>query len=147
MLALARFELQPLDVVDIGVSREQAPDVAARAAIGVIIDADPERVALGAGKLPFEAHALAGKRSLDVGVVELIELAALDLDDLAAADLAGRLACPLEKRAIDEAVTLVRVDITDRHAERIQLALRQRQQCLPLAPFAMRLQRRMVEAG
>ncbi len=92
MLALAGLELEALDVVDIGVRGQHAADVAARPAIGVIIDADPESVALDRGKLALEADALAGKRGFEIGVVELVELAAVDLDDFAADDFGLRLA-------------------------------------------------------
>ena len=72
MLALPRLELEPLDAVDVGVGGEEAADVAARSAVGVVVDANPEGVALGAGELALEAHSLAGERGHDVGVVELI---------------------------------------------------------------------------
>ena len=145
MLALARLELQPLDVIDVGVGRKKAANVAARAAIGVVVDADPERVALGARKLALEAHPLAGERGVDVCVVELVELAPFDLDDLAAEHLGGIPACPVEKSPVDEAIVLAGVDIAHRHGERIELALRERQQRL-LAP-THRLYGRMIEAG
>ena len=48
VLALAGLELQPLDGVDVGIGGEQAANVSARTTIGVIVDADPEGVALGA---------------------------------------------------------------------------------------------------
>ena len=92
MLALARLELEALDVVDVGVGREHAADVAARPAIRVVVDADPEGVALDRRELALEAHPLAGERGFEVGVIELVELAAVDLDDLAADDLGLRLA-------------------------------------------------------
>ena len=43
MLALSGFELEPLEVIDVAVGDEIAADVALRAAIGVIVDADPDR--------------------------------------------------------------------------------------------------------
>jgi hypothetical protein len=147
VLALARFELEPLDGVDVGIGGEQAPDVAARSAIRVIVDADPERVALGAGELTLEANPLPRQCCLDVGAVELIQFAALDLDDFSADDLGGGLAGPVEEGAIDEAIALAGVDIGNRHAERIQLALGKGKQCLPLRPFALRLQGRGIEAA
>jgi hypothetical protein len=80
VLALARFELEPLDGVDVGIGGEQAPDVAARSAIRVVVDADPKRVALGAGELTLEANPFPRERCVDVGAVELIQFAALDLE-------------------------------------------------------------------
>ena len=59
-------------------------------------------------------------------MIELVELAAVDFDDLAADNLGLRLARPVEKCAVDEAVTLIDVDVADRQAERVQLALGQR---------------------
>ena len=123
MLALASLELHPLDVVDVGVGREHAADVAARAPIRVVVDADPEGVALDRGKLALEAHPLAVERGFQVGVIELVELAAVDFDDFAADDVGLRFARPVEKRAIDETVTLIDVDVADREAERVQLAM------------------------
>ena len=43
VLALAGLEFQPLQVVDVAVRDEEAADVALRAAIGVVVDADPQR--------------------------------------------------------------------------------------------------------
>ena len=63
----------------------------------------------------------------------------------------SRLPEPVEERPVDEAVALVAVDVGDRQAERVQLALRQRQQRLPLDGFADRLcvgrSRRVSERG
>src|SRR6185503_6390286 len=123
MLALAGFELHPLDVVDVGIGREHTADIAARTAIRVVVDTDPEGVALDRRKLALEAHPLAVERGFQVAVIELVELAAVDFDDLAADDVGLRFARPVEKRAVDEAVTLIDVDVADREAERIQLAL------------------------
>src|SRR6516162_6677184 len=97
MLALAPLQLDALGAVDVGVGREHAADFAARPFVGVVVDPDPEGVALGAGELALEAHPLAGQSGLDVGVIELVELAPLDFDDLAAQDLLLRLTGPVEK--------------------------------------------------
>src|SRR6202165_5123503 len=123
MLALAGLELKALDVVDIGERGQNAADVAARPAIRVIIDADPESVALDRGELAFEADALAGKRGLEIGMIKLVELAAVDFDDFAADDFGLGAAGPVEEGAVDETIALVRVDVADRQAERVQLAL------------------------
>src|ERR1700674_2518053 len=118
MLALAGLELEALDVVDIGESGHHATHIALRRAIRVIIDADPESVALDRGELAFEADALAGKRGFEIGMIKLVELAAVDFDDFGVG-AAG----PVEEGAVDETIALVRVDVADRQAERVQLAL------------------------
>src|SRR5450631_2361219 len=147
MLALTGLELEALDRVDIGIGRQDAANVAALAAIRVVIDADPESVALDRGELPFEADALAGEGCFEIGVIELVELAAVDFDDFATDDFGLVVAAPVEKGTIDETIALVRVDVTDRQAERVQLALRKRQQGIPFHPFARGLLRWVVEAG
>src|ERR1700738_4936705 len=136
MLALAGLELEALDVVDIGESGQQATHIALRAAIRVIIDADPESVSLDRGELAFEADALAGKRGFEISVIKLVELAAVDFDDFAADDFGLGAAGPVEEGAVDETIALVRVDVADRQAERVQLALGKRQQGLPFRSFA-----------
>ena len=123
MLALAGLELEALDVIDIGESGQHATDVAPRSAIRVIIDADPESIALDRRELAFEADPLAGKRGFEISVIELVELAAVDLDDFAADDFGLGAAGPVEEGAIDETIVLVHVDVADRQAERVQLAL------------------------
>jgi len=97
--------------------------------------------------LAFEADALAGQRGFEIGVVELVELAAIDLDDFAADDFGLLAAGPVEEGAIDETIALVRVDVADREAERVQLALRKRKQGLPFHSLARRLQRGGIEPG
>ena len=146
MLALAGLEFEALDVVDVGIRRQDAAHVAARTAVGVVVDADPEGVALDRRQLAFEADALAGQRRLEIGVVELVEFAPVDLDHLAAEDVALGLAGPVEEGAVDEAVALLGVDVADGQAERVQLALRQRQQGFPFHPFAHGLERRVVQS-
>ena len=123
MLALTGLELEALDVIDIGESGQHATDVAPRSAIRVIIDADPESIALDRGELAFEADPLAGKRGFEISVIKLVELAAVDLDDFAADDFGLGAADPVEEGAVDETIVLVRIDVADRQAERIQLAL------------------------
>ncbi len=78
-------------------------------------------------------------------MVELVELAPFDFDDLAAEHLRGIPAGPVEKSPVDEAIVLAGVDVAHRHGERIELALREGQQRL-FAP-AHRLYGRMIEAG
>ena len=43
VLALPGLELEPLQVVDVAVRDEEAADVALRAAVRVVVDADPDR--------------------------------------------------------------------------------------------------------
>ncbi len=127
VLALARLELQPLQMIDVAVRGEEAADVTLLVAIGVIVDAHPQQLAARKRDLPFVAGLLATERGVDVRAVELVALAADDFDDLAAEDLVGALAEPLEQRLVDEPVSLVEIDVGDRRAERVQLALRQRE--------------------
>ena len=63
------------------------------------------------------------QRGVDVRAIELIDLAAFDIEDPAANDFGLRLVRPLEKRAIDKAEALRGIDVAYRHAERIELAL------------------------
>ena len=114
MFALAGFELEPLDVVDIGVRRQHAANFSARPAIGVEVDSYPERVALDRGELAFEVDPLTRKRGFEISVIQLVELATVDFDDLASDDFGVRLAGPLEKRPVDESVVLGSVDVADR---------------------------------
>ena len=116
-------------------------------AVRVVVDADPESVALDRGELALEADALAGQRGFEIGVVELVELAAVDFDDLAADDFGLVAAAPVEEGAIDETIALVRVDVADRQAERVQLALGKRKQGFPFDPLTHRLERRVIEPG
>ncbi len=139
VLALPRLELQPLQVVDVGIRREVAAHEAVCAAVGVVVDADPDRRTAGRGELALEIRALAGDRRLYVGVVELVDVAADDFDDFAAEDVLGALAGPVEERLVDEAVALVAVDVGERQPERVELALRQREQDLAIEDVADRL--------
>ncbi len=128
VLALARLELEALQVVDIAVGREKAADVPLLVAIGIVVDADPDRLAARHGELPFVAGALAAERCLDVRAIELIAFASQHLDDLAAEDFVRALAEPVQQRLVGEAVALVEIDVRERRAERVELALRQREQ-------------------
>ncbi len=92
----------------------------------------------GGDELALVGRALAGERRVDVGAVELVDVAAEDLDDFAAEDLDVALAEPVGERLVDEPVALVAVDVGDRHAERVELALRQREQRLALERVARR---------
>ena len=123
MLALAGLELEMLDIVDIGESGQHATDLASRPAIGVIIDTDPESAALDRGELAFEADALAGKGCFEISAIKLVEVAAVDLDDVTANDFGLDEPGPVEERAIDETIVLISVDVADRQTERVQLTL------------------------
>jgi hypothetical protein len=136
MLALARLELQLLQVVDVAVRDQEAADMALRAAVGVVVDADPQRRAAGRDELALVGRALARQRGIDVRPIELEDVAAEDLDRLAAQHLAVALAEPVEERLVDETVALVAVDVGDRDAKRIELALGEREQRVALDGFA-----------
>ena len=123
MFALARLHLEALDVVDVGIGRENAADIAARSTVGVVVDADPEGVAFDRRELAFEADALTGERRLEIRVIELVEFAPVDLHDLVAEHVALGLAGPVQEGPVDEAIPLLGVDIADGQAERVQLAL------------------------
>src|ERR1700675_932836 len=123
MLALAGLELEALDVVDIGESGQHATHIALRPAIRVIIDTDPESVALDRGELALEADALAGEGCFEISVIKLVDFAAVDLDDFTANDFGLGKPGPVEERAIDETIVPVNVDVADRQTERVQLTL------------------------
>ena len=142
VLALPGLELQPLQVIDVAVRRQKTADVALLVAIGVVVDAHPERLAARERKLPFVAGAFATERRVDVGAVQLIVLAAEHLDDLAAEHLVGPLAEPVEQCLVDEPVTLVAIDVRDRRTEGVQLALGERRQRSALNDLAHRLRYR-----
>ena len=129
VLALAGFELEPLQVIDVAVGGEEAANVALLVAIRVVVDAHPQRLASGHRELPLVADFFATQCGVDVCAIELIAFAAEDLDDFTAEDFVGPLAEPVEQCLVDEAIALVAVDVRDRRAERIELALRQREQC------------------
>ena len=76
VLALAGLELEPLQVIDVAVGDEEAAHRALRRLVGVVVDVDPDRRPAGDDELPLEAGALAVERGVDVGVVELVDLAA-----------------------------------------------------------------------
>ena len=137
MFALAGFELEPLDVVDIGVRRQHAANFSARPAIGVEVDSYPERVALDRGELAFEVDPLSRKRGFEISVIQLVELATFDFDDFAPDHFGLGLAGPLQECPVDESIALERIDVANRQPERVQLALRQREQAIPVYPFAL----------
>ncbi len=128
VLAPARLELQPLQLVDVGVADEEAADIAVRAAVRVIVDVDPDRRPARHRQLPLEPGALAGERRVDVGLVQRKRLPPVDVLDLLADHVDEDLAGPLEERLVDEAVAPVAVHIGQRQADRVQLPLRQRSQ-------------------
>ena len=132
VLALAGLELEPLEVVDVGVGDEKAADVALRRAVRVIVDADPDRRPPRRDQLPLVDRPLAVERGVDVGVVELVDVAAEDFDDLVADNLVLPLAQPVQERLVGEAVALVAIDVGERQAKRVELALRKRGQRIPL---------------
>ncbi len=132
VLALARLELDALDVVDVGVGDEEAADLALRRAVRVVVDADPDRRPARRRELSLEIGPLAVERGVDVRVVERVDLAPDDLDHLVADDFLVLLGDPGQERGVREPVALVAVDVGERQAERVQLALRQRSQALAL---------------
>ncbi len=139
VLALAGFELEPLQVVDVGVGDEEATDVTLRRAVRVVVDADPDRRAPRRDQLPLEIGPLAVERSVDVGVVERVDVAADDLDDLPADDVFVPLGDPGQERVVDELVALIAIDVGKGEPERVQLALRQGRQAVPLERLRDRL--------
>ena len=143
VLALAGLELQALQVVDVAVGDEEPADVTLRAAVGVVVDPDPERRAAGGDELALVRRPLARQRGVDVGAVELEDVPAEDLDDLAAEDVDLALGEPVRERLVDEAVALVAIDVGDRHAKRVQLALRKREQRVALGRLADRVDRQI----
>ena len=128
MLAAAGLELQPLQLVDVGVADEKAAHLAVGAAVRVIVDVDPDGGPAGHVQLPLEPGPLAGQRRLDVGLVQREHFAPDDVLDLLPDDVREDLAGPLEERLVDEAIPPVAVDVGQRQAERVQLALRQRRE-------------------
>ena len=126
VLAPAGLELEALQLIDVRVADEKAAHFAVGAAVRVVVDVNPDGGPAGDGQLPLEAGPLAGQRRLDVGLVQREHLAPDDVLDLLADDVREDLAGPLEERLVDEAVAPVAVDVGQREAERVQLALGQR---------------------
>ncbi len=62
MLASARLELEPLQLVDVGIAHEKAANLAVRAAIRVIIDVNPDGGPALHGELMLETRALTRER-------------------------------------------------------------------------------------
>ena len=65
-------------------------------------------------------------------LIELVDVAAENLDHLAPEHLVRPLAQPIQERPVGKAIALVAVDIGERHAQRVELVLGQRGQRLPL---------------
>ena len=146
MLALAGLELEPLQIVDVAVRRQKSAHRAVGAAIGVIVDANPDRRLPRYRKLPYETCALAGQSSFDVSLVELVDIVAPDVEHGMADDLIFALGDAVEERQVDEPVTLLTIHIGERQAERVQLALRKRRQRLDLRVVQHFLDGRDVDA-
>ena len=132
VLALARLELDVLQVVDVGVGDEEAADVALRRAVRVVVDADPDRRPARRRQLPLEVGPLPVEGGVDVRVVEGVDFAPDDLDHLAADDVVVFLGDPAQEGGVREPVALVAVDVGERQPERVQLALRQSRQAVAL---------------
>ena len=130
VLAPARFELEPLELIDVGIRDEETPDVAVGGAVRIVVDPDPHRRPPGHGQLPLEPGPLAAQRGFDIGFEERILVAAGDLLDLVADQLGNRQPGPFDERLVDEAIAPAAVDVGNRQAERIELALRKRRQAV-----------------
>src|SRR6185295_7911928 len=117
-----------LQLIDVAVRREEPADVSLLIAIRVIVDAHPERLPSRQRELPFVPGLLATERRIDIRSIQLIAFAADDFDDLAAEDFVRALAEPVEQRLVDEAIALIAVDVCKRRPERVELALRKREQ-------------------
>jgi len=139
LLTLPGFELQPLQMIDVAVRDEEPADQSRWAAVRVVVDADPDRGPGRRHELPLEPGALAGERCFHIRVVQLVDVAADDFDDLAADHFVRLLAEPLHERLVDEAIALTAINVGERRAEGVQLALGEREQRLPLARIAHRL--------
>ena len=139
VLAPARLELQPLQLVDVGVADEKAADIAVGAAVRVIVDVDPDRGPPRHRQLPLEPGALAGERRVDIGFVQRKHLPPVDVLDLLPDHVDEDLAGPLEERLVDEAVAPVAVHVGQRQADRVQLPLRQRSEVGRPRPAAGRV--------
>ena len=126
MLALDGLLLQSLQVVDIGAGDEHAPDVALGAAVGVAIDADPDRLgAIGLRKLAFEPGRLAAERDVEMLLEMRERLAPEDILGISALDLVGMLAKPIQECLVGKPEAQLAIDVGKRQSQRIELALRQ----------------------
>ncbi len=139
MLSLAGLELEPLQVVDVAVGDEETAHAPVGRAVRVVVDADPDRRAACRDELALEAGAFALDRRLGVRVVERPHVAAQHLGHLAPHHLVGTPREPVQERPVGEAVPEAAIDVGDREAERVQLALRQRLQVAALDGVAHRL--------
>src|SRR5437773_2252635 len=100
MFALARFELEPLQIIDVAVRREKSAHGTVGTAIRVVVDADPDRGLTRYRKLPHESCALARQRGFDVSLVELIDVVAPDVEDGLADDVLLGFRHAVEKRRV-----------------------------------------------
>ncbi len=82
VLAAARLELQPLQLVDVRIADEKAADFAVGAAVRVIVLVDPDRRPARHAQLPLEPGPLAGERRLDIGFVQREDVPPDDVLDL-----------------------------------------------------------------
>src|SRR5437762_4800007 len=105
MFALAGFELEPLQIIDVTVRREKAAHRPVGTAIGVVVDADPDGGLIRYRKLPYETCALARQRGFDVRLIELIDIVAPDVEDGMANDFIHALGDAVEECRIDEPIT------------------------------------------
>src|SRR5215216_4937754 len=122
MFALARLELEPLQIIDVAVRCEKTAHRTVGVAIRVIVDADPDRRLARNRELPHEAGALAGKGSLYVSLVELINIVAPNVEYGTADDFLFGLGDTVEKCSVDEPIALLAIHIGERQPERIELA-------------------------
>ena len=148
VLAPARLELQPFQLIDVGVADEESANVAVCAAVRVVVDVDPDRGPSRHRQLPLEPGALAGKRRVDIGFVQRKRFPPVDVLDLLADHIDEDLAGPLEEGLVDEAVAPLAVHIGQRQADRVQLPLGQRSQIGGAGPAAgLALDRAEPEPG
>ena len=132
VLALPGFELQPLQRVDVGVGDEKAANRAGGAAIRVVIDANPDGRAPPRGELAFVPGPLAVEGRIDIGRVELEDLAPDDFDHLVPDHVVVALVGPIEKGLVDEAIAPVAIDVGKRQPQRVEVMLGERGQVLAL---------------
>jgi len=148
VLAPACFELEPLQLIDVGVADEEPAYFAVRAPIRVVIDVDPDGGPSGDVQLPLEARALAREGRLHVSFVKGKHFPPHDVGDQLADDVGVDLTRPFEECLVDEPVAPIAVDVGERQAQRVQLALGQRRKVRGLrnAPD-LALDGREAEAG
>src|SRR5206468_8807009 len=98
MLALPRLELEPFQVIDVAVRRDEASNHAVGCAIRIVVNANPNRRLSRNGKLPDKSGALPRERRFDVRLIELIDLLAPHLDHRMTDDLVLALGDTVEER-------------------------------------------------